>query len=918
MIDLTPIDERIQKRLFQKMDLLGKKVPNQSSDGFTFQQLANKTTFIRMTSGLERPVILMGGELLPTGEATDSEGIPTLGSSGEFSRAANGYDDIYGPRPYYSETDIFQENELGSNKFKRPMPGIKSIDVNFKGGVRALREATISWTCWSFDDINRLSPHFLSHGKSVMLEWGWVYNKNTLRNLPRLVDSNGIKKDVYTNYQDYVQGNNGDFDFMVGIVKNFEYTTREDGAFDCQTILTSVGASIFDNITPNRRSENTAIRTKLNKKQEVRVLRELVTDNPDTDIITFDTGVTLKLFMRRFIRYISQDRTKRELEPIRFGKKTKNGGQVGTTDNKSGDLFVRPNAYIFEKNDFAFENAWVRWGWFEDNILSKFLTLVPNNTNEASIVEFRSVEKINNEEFESVKIRNHERLETVNINKYILPGKLKTFDGNIKGLDSDSFSGDSAKLRKLEEIVNNKDNFKPFDASDGNGYLRNMLVNVKVLTQAFGVESEFNTEPLNLRESFSSIFQSLNEPLPFWSFELTQDTEQDYRTKIIDTQITAIDFKNNKKINKKNDGDKGTQSTFINGEVRNNGVFFFPVWRTDSIVKSQNITAKIPDALALSIMYGANYDDIKSLDSPPPEASSLEGVALGGLFKTDSDTKLDDLDIALRKSEYEKIGFDETKDDLKKLNSKGSSDNLKSFLQGLEGTLSKEYEERLKTLNTEISGEALAKTEAKLNELINPSITYPLPSDLQEEKKEVWEQIYSDGDYREIYQSKFHDTGEMKQLFIDTISDSMSLQSNTNSAESTKPLLIPLDLELDIDGIGGILPSNSFHSSYLPERYQQETLFQIFDVGHKVDSTGWTVSLSGKMRSTLSKMTSTTKKEEFKTQLDAILKSITAQKQLNDLEDIKKDVTLAKYGVPEPLRNITTGARKLFRKYFGE
>ena len=120
MIDLTPIDERIQKRLFQKMDLLGKKVPNQSSDSFTFQQLANKTTFIRMTSGLERPVILMGGELLPTGEATDSEGIPTLGSSGEFSRVANGYDDIYGPRPYYSETDIFQENELGSNKFKRP------------------------------------------------------------------------------------------------------------------------------------------------------------------------------------------------------------------------------------------------------------------------------------------------------------------------------------------------------------------------------------------------------------------------------------------------------------------------------------------------------------------------------------------------------------------------------------------------------------------------------------------------------------------------------------------------------------------------------------------------------------------------------------------------------------------------------
>ncbi len=909
MIDLTPIDERIQKRLFQKMDLLGKKVPNQSSDGFTFQQLANKTTFIRMTSGLEEPVVLMGGELIETADKNFNIQRNT----------AQGYDEIYGPKNYISYDTDDNFKILGENKFKRPMPGVKSIDVNFKGGVRALREATISWTCWSFDDINRLSPHFLSHGKTVMLEWGWVYDKNTLMNLPRLFGSNGIKKDVYTNYQDYVQGKNGDFDFMVGIVKNFEYTTREDGAFDCQTILTSVGASIFDNITPNKRSENTAVRTKLTKKQEVRVLRELVTDSPDTDILTFDTGVTLKLFMRRLVRYISQDREKRELEPTRFGNKTKNRGTVGTTDSKSGNLFVRPNAYIYESNDFAFENAWVRWGWFEDNILSKFLTLVPKNTDESSIAEFRSVEKINDDEFESVKIRSHERLETVNINKYILPGKLKTFDGNIEGLDSDSFSGDSAKIRKLGELVNNEDNFKPFDTDDGKGYLRNMLVNVKVLTQAFGVESEFNTEPLNLREAFNSIFLSLNEPLPFWSLELTQDTEQTYRTKIIDTQITAIDFTNNKKINQKNNGDIGTRSIFDGKEVRNNGVFFFPVWRTDSIVKSQNITAKVPDALAISIMYGANYDDIKSLDNPPPEASSLEGVALGGLLKTKPDTKLDDMDIALRKSEYEKIGFDETKDSLKKLNSKGSSDNLKSFLESLEGTLGKEYQERLESLNTEINGEALAETEAELNKLINPSITYPLPTELQDEKKEVWEKLYSDGNYRKIYQSKFHDTGEMKQLFIDSISDSISLQSNViNSSESTKPLLIPLDLELEIEGIGGILPSNSFHSTYLPRRYQQETLFQIFDVGHKVDSSGWSVTISGAMRSTLSKMTNTKQKDEFKTQLDAILKSITAQKQINNLEDIKLDVKLAKYGVPEPLRNITTGTRKLFRKYFGE
>ena len=50
-------------------------------------------------------------------------------------------------------------------------------------------------------------------------------------------DKGDIKIDssVYENYQRKVVENNGDFDLMAGIIKNFEYTTREDGAFDCTT-----------------------------------------------------------------------------------------------------------------------------------------------------------------------------------------------------------------------------------------------------------------------------------------------------------------------------------------------------------------------------------------------------------------------------------------------------------------------------------------------------------------------------------------------------------------------------------------------------------------------------------------------------------------------------------------------------------
>ena len=122
-----------------------------------------------------------------------------------------------------------------------------------------------------------------------------------------------------------------------------------------------------------------------------------------------------------------------------------------------------------------------------------------------------------------------------------------------------------------------------------------------------------------------------------------------------------------------------------------------------------------------------------------------------------------------------------------------------------------------------------------------------------------------------LYSSKFDDKNKLKQKFIDSISYNTTLTQTTSVgkaiSDTSKPLILPVDLELDIDGIGGILPSNSFHSTYLPQRYQDETLFQVFDVNHTVDSSGWNVSIKGKMRSTANRVTKTTTeiKDRFKT-----------------------------------------------------
>jgi len=1006
MIDLTPIDERIQRKLFEKMKVLGREhpaPPNQPAKGgdtLIHAKMATRSTFLRMTSGLESPVILMGGEL--TSDSTDFEGNMTL--LGNTGRLAAGYDEIYGPRSYYGEDDFFEENDLGQNKHKRPMPGLKSIDVQFKGGVRALREGTISWTCWGFEDLNRMMPHFLSHGTTVMLEWGWVYDKNTLQNLPTMLDENGIKRSAYKDYINVVREGNGDFDFMVGIIKNFEFTTRDDGGFDCQTIITSVGASIIDNIQPNKKQVNLDTPYYNIKKTEgIREIREKIsaalnstTEKNADALITHDVGVTMKSFIANIDSYIwTEIQSQLPISQPSRGSFLTNmmpptiQSDIIPEEKPENDTTLHWKKYqwILEyqpQEDIPKEgltgfiakkigliqqpeirNVWVRWGWFEDNILSKFLTLVSDSKNNPIVTEFRSVEKLGNtDSYESVRIKNHPKFETTDLNKYILPGQFSTFEPPAEWKKQEpKIKGDSAKWQKLEQIVSQ--DFKPFavdlalvvspvaeeytgtlkqntslfksnpevrgkpkavrkqvwmenmtpqsiklDKSEG--YLRNMLINTKVLKDAVGLDDEgtWTTEAINVREFLESLLSLLNQDINFWNFEIIQDQIETNRSKIIDTQITKFDFQSKTAINSTEEKSKSTKSVYepTTNTIWNNGVFFFPVWQSDSIVKRQNITAKIPDAMALSIMYGANFDTIKSLGNLPQESTDIEASALAGAFnyykEGNPDSSLDNIEIALKKEGFETLGALEIEDTQLKLDKKGGTDNVIAFLNkpAVRLALKKTYQEKVDNINEQIGAAADAKIDAELGKLVDPSIPVPLPNEILRDpdlRPKFISLVQDDIDYgigggnryTELYSSKYHKTGRMREFFISTINTYTSftgIEISSQGRDTAKPLLIPLDIELDIDGIGGIIPGNSFHSTYLPTRYQEESVFQIFDVNHKLDESNWTVTLSGKMRSTFNKLTKTkTKLVELEEVMDRLIKAKEAAQKLNirDFED---------------------------------
>jgi hypothetical protein len=144
----------------------------------------------------------------------------------------------------------------------RPMPGITNIDVKSKGAYGSLREATVNFQCWDIKQLEELELLYMRPGYSVLLEWGWTpfldnNNKYTTRvEYTDIIDTAHNKEELFRlqyaksadgNYvnekgeKQTTKGYQGNYDAMYGTIKNYGWTARMDGGYDCHTSIVSMG-----------------------------------------------------------------------------------------------------------------------------------------------------------------------------------------------------------------------------------------------------------------------------------------------------------------------------------------------------------------------------------------------------------------------------------------------------------------------------------------------------------------------------------------------------------------------------------------------------------------------------------------------------------------------------------------------------
>ena len=128
--------------------------------------------------------------------------------------------------------------------------------------------------------------------------------------------------------------------------------------------------------------------------------------------------------------------------------------------------------------------------------------------------------------------------------------------------------------------------------------------------------------------------------------------------------------------------------------------------------------------------------------------------------------------------------------------------------------------------------------------------------DIKDDKDEITNRIQSRRALKEngigMYDENGNLTPEMRQYMNYIINYSLH-EGDDSNIQRTKPV-IPIELSMTLDGIGGLKPGDMFRVDYLPKVYRDFAYFQIFQVNHSMGTSGWETKITAQMKLDLVKM----------------------------------------------------------------
>lgn len=226
----------------------------------------SRNTFVRLTSGVDIEGLgsdLAKNYILQSGLLNKDNSLKS--GIGSFKNAYSNY------------TLGIDGKEVMNQRGIRPMPGISKVSIKSLSAYGSMRSARVDFVCHDIKQLEILELLYMRPGFTVLLEWGWspyLDNNGNLKNdieFYNLFDEKGTFQERCTKlYKKSTERYQGNYDALLGYVKNYEWSARPDGGYDCWTEIMSIGEimeSLKINYTPNFKinvKKEGLIREKLN------------------------------------------------------------------------------------------------------------------------------------------------------------------------------------------------------------------------------------------------------------------------------------------------------------------------------------------------------------------------------------------------------------------------------------------------------------------------------------------------------------------------------------------------------------------------------------------------------------------------------------------------------------------------------
>ena len=859
-----------------------------------------KSTYVRLIApGTQATHVIYGGfnidDIKVTGKSEGNK---------DFFKSLK--DRVQGPESAYYETSPI--TELASLKGARPKAGITNVNVLFQGYGGAVRKATITWACSSLQQLAKYqNGSFLSPGQTLILDWGWVRSdpNSGAKFIPKFLieEDNGsitLNSDLFTTIKEDKDGEEyvkyspvwdqleiqqyGDWSGIIGPVTKFTWSQRDDGGFDCITEMMSRGSNIFEKQLPTVQADknevlNTFPIASVSHEQFVKAVVKdsleseeidgwLTPARPLLNIVERIDGLDYEILGKYFGEYIGDAgkwKAKLNLDDNQNYEVVKSTDanvfailrKKGADDEDSPDLFEEDededddNTKIYKRaRDFSGE-IWVRWGWFEDNIVSYYARDYNKIGKDTSrITEFRSLSHVDKSEEStkdcvSVAITNNKRFHTYDPSVFIMADKFNPswFYAN----PDENIDSSYKELAKMMGDCRYKFSIGDINTST-QGRLRNLYVNLSV------VKKVFSKSGASIQSSMLALAKSLNSGINIWDFELGSEES------LTDAQRTFFIKEKGDDIAEK-DGGQCDICNKVESQKPSKS-YVFDNYGENSLVHDISLTAAVPDKFAITAGLGATSgkddatDAIKKFFKDDVDSTNEQLAKKIGEFYTNPDN----IDVFRPyPAPVSDIQFGNWADGINRipnLRSDGLRDtegksqwNHMIHDHMLDTTPSKRvsgreyFQKKYEAARKKITADA--NRALRTGETFNVSDLWPYPVDPESAEGQEAKAPYSLAD------------GKLKSQFVSVINWLLVECPTTRVKTQRKDIIMPINIDMTLEGMGGIYPGNMFRLSYLPETYGQVnftdtgspsdepiTYFSVMGVTQTINQEGWQTKIT--------------------------------------------------------------------------